>query len=376
MDKAIFGLIGVGGIAQSQHLPNLARAPHAQLKTACDLRGDLLAAMADKYAIPHRTTDHRHLLADPEIQAVVVATREDQQAPLAIECLEAGKHVYVEKPLADTVEACEAVVRAQQRAGKWVAVDFNRRFAPAYRRAAELAWADGGPRNIHYRISDTYVRGWGRACPPGVRVIHEVCHIFDLLRWLTRSDAASIYTVKSRDDDEIFTLTFASGCVASITSSGYVTTDVPKERLELISDQGTVTVEEFVELRAFGFRGVEPATRYAGHSHPDREYSHKHLFAKLGAEALYAMRRTAWEIATAEHPDAFPDHAERQRFLQSGQMWNYMVDKGWLAALDHFAECILTGRTPDNATARDGLAASRLAHAAIESRGNGDVVKL
>jgi predicted dehydrogenase len=376
MDKAVFGLIGVGGIAQSQHLPNLTRAPHAFLKTVCDLRADVLAAMKEKYRVPFSTTDYRELLADPEIQAVVVATREDMQAKLTIEALRAGKHVYVEKPLASTVEECEAVVAAQQAAGRFVAVDFNRRFAPAYRRAKELLWGDGGPKNIHYRISDTYCRGWGKGCPPGVRVIHEVCHVFDLLRWLTESDVASIYTVKSRDDDEIFTLTFASGCIASITSSGYVTTDLPKERLEAISDQGTVIVEEFVELRAFGFPGVEPVSRYAGHSHPDFEYSHKHLFAKVGAEALYAMRRTAWELATAKPADAPPDAAERERFLKRGQMWNYMVDKGWLAAIDHFAECVATGRKPENADARDGLAASRLSHAAIRSREGSEIVKV
>ena len=376
MDKAVFGIIGVGGIAQSQHLPNLTRAPHAHLKTACDLRADVLAAMRDKYHIPETTADYKELLADPEVQAVVVATREDMQATLSIEALRAGKHVYVEKPLAATAEEAEAVVKAQQETGGFVAVDFNRRFAPAYRRAKELVVSDGGARNIHYRIADTYCRGWGKNYPPGVRMIHEVCHIFDILRWLADSDATSVYVVKSRDDDEIITLTFASGCIATITNSGYVTTDLPKERLEVIADEGTVVVEEFVELRAFGFPGVEPIARYAGHSHPDREYSHKHLFAKVGAEALYAMRRTAWELAHPAEGETHPDQAERQRFLSSGQMWNYMGDKGWLAALDHFAECVLTGAQPLNAQARDGLAASRLSHAAIQSRDSGQVVRL
>ena len=375
MDQATFGLIGVGGIAQSQHLPNMARAPHVRLKTACDLREDVLAAMVEKYGVPHSTPDYKELLADPEIQAVVVATREDMQAKLAIEALQAGKHVYVEKPLAATSEECEAVVAAQQASGKHVAVDFNRRFAPAYRRAKELAAGDDGPKNVHYRISDTYCRGWGKGCPSGIRVIHEVCHVFDLLRWLTDSDVTSIYTVLSRSDDEIFTLTFASGCVASITSSGYVTTDLPKERLELISDAGTVIVEEFVELRAFGHKGAKPVERYAGHSHPDKEFSHRLLFEKVGADALYGMRRVAWELQTGDSR-ACPDQAERDRFLSRGQMWNYMVDKGWLAALDHFAECVATGATPQNAGARDGLMASRLAHAAIQSRETGEIVRL
>jgi predicted dehydrogenase len=77
-----------------------------RLKTICDLRADLLAQMQRKYEVPCATTDHQALLADPEIQAVVVATREDAQARLTIEALRAGKHVYVEKPLANTAEGC------------------------------------------------------------------------------------------------------------------------------------------------------------------------------------------------------------------------------------------------------------------------------
>src|SRR5512138_3338129 len=108
--QATFGIIGAGGIAQSQHLPNLTRAPHVRLKTVCDLRADVLHSMQAKYRVPHATTSHKELLADPEIQAVVIATREDAHAPLTIEALRAGKHVYVEKPLAETPEACAAVV--------------------------------------------------------------------------------------------------------------------------------------------------------------------------------------------------------------------------------------------------------------------------
>ena len=91
MQQAVFGIIGAGGIAQSQHLPNIARAPHARLKTLCDVRADVLQKMQEKYAVPHATTEHKAVLADPEIDAVIVATREDMQAALTIEALQAGK---------------------------------------------------------------------------------------------------------------------------------------------------------------------------------------------------------------------------------------------------------------------------------------------
>jgi len=376
MDQAVFGIIGVGGIAQSQHLPNLTRAPHVRLKTACDLREDVLSQMVAKYGVPHFETDYVKLLADPEIDAVVVATREDMQAPLAIEVMRAGKHVYVEKPLAETPEAVEQVVATQKETGKFACVGFNRRIAPAYRRAKEVVCSDGGPRNIHYRISDEYW-SWGRKYPPGVRVIHEVCHIFDVLRWLTDSDPVSIYCVASRPDDEIFTMKFGSGCVASIMNSGHVTMDLPKERLEIVSERGAVVVEEFVECRTYGYRRFDHVYRFAGHTHPDRDLTHKYLLEKDGAHALQALRRMGWEQRErrSEMADDAMDRAEHAAFMETAPHWNYMVDKGWLTAVDHLAQCILSGDRPDIASASDGLWSSRMSEAAIESRESGEVVR-
>ncbi len=82
-----FAVIGTGNLAQNQHLPNLHRATHARLAAVCDLRGDVLKQVQEKYAVPKATTDHRQILADPEIDAVVIATREDQHVPLSIEAL-------------------------------------------------------------------------------------------------------------------------------------------------------------------------------------------------------------------------------------------------------------------------------------------------
>ncbi|OGV72869.1 MAG: hypothetical protein A3K19_33085 [Lentisphaerae bacterium RIFOXYB12_FULL_65_16] len=371
-------MIGTGGIAQSQHLPNLSRARHATLKTVCDLREEVLKKVQAQYRIPEAVTDYRTMLADPEIDAVVVATREDMQAPLTVEALKAGKHVYVEKPLANTPEEVETVVAAQRQAGKHVSVGFNRRFAPAYVKAKELVHADGGPKNIHYRISDEYWR-WGKNYPPNTRVIHEVCHIFDILRWFTDSDPQSIYCVGSRPDDEAYVLKFKNGCVATIMNSGYCTMDLPKERIEIVSNLGSVIVEEFVELRTYGYKNCDWIHRFPGHSHPDREFTHKFLLGLGGAEALYQLRRMGWEQrARFEKTDGEPepDRAELQAYC-SGRCphWNYMVDKGWLAAVDHLAECILTGQAPRNACAADGLWSAKMSSAAISSRETGRVVE-
>jgi predicted dehydrogenase len=380
-EQVTFGIIGAGGIARNQHLPNLTRAPHVRLKTVCDLKPELTASAQKDYGVPHATQDHRAVLADPEIRAVVIATREDMHVPLAIEALEAGKHVYVEKPLANTPEACERLLAVQRRTKGRVAVGFNRRMAPAYQLLRRIFAAHGGGRNIHYRIADAYWL-WGRGYEPGTRVIHEVCHVFDLLRYLTGSEVASVYCAASRADDETLALRFANGCVASIMNSGYATWDMPKEHLEAVVDIGSVVVTEFTELRTFGLRDFDRVYTFAGHTHPHHDIVHRYLFAKGGAPALLDLRRVYWETRTRleELQKAGVDSPERRDLEEyvnrHAPHLNYSVDKGWLAAVDHFAESILTGGTCELAGAEDGLRAAQLSEAAIRSRESGEVVRL
>ncbi|MEK6794701.1 MAG: Gfo/Idh/MocA family oxidoreductase [Spirochaetota bacterium] len=373
MKKATFGLIGTGGIAQSQHLPNLTRAPNIRLKTICDLRRDVVEAMQKTYAVENAVTEHKRILEDKEIDAVVIASKEDAQVPLTIEALRAGKHVYVEKPLAESPERCAEVVAAERETGRHVVVGFNRRFAPAYLQAKNLIDAHGGAKNIYYRISDEYW-SWGKNNPPGVRVIHEVCHVFDILRWFTGSNVVSLYTATARADDEIYTLTFANGAVATIMNSGYATMDMPKEHLEIIADKGGVFIEDFSELTAYGFSDTDHRYTFAGHTHPLKEYMHKFLLAAEGADALRAIRRMAWELREKIAGGSMNEHdlAEAKAFMDRAPNWNYMVDKGWRACLEHFARCIVDGKKPDGAaTAADALTASALAQAAIRSRTDG-----
>lgn len=376
-ERVTFGIVGLGGIAQAQHLPNLKRCARARLKTLCDLRAESVRDAQAKYGVPQGTTDFAALLSDPEIGAVVVATQEDAQARLTVQALRAGKHVYVEKPLARTVAECEEVARAQEETGRSVVVGFNRRLAPALLKVKEVLAKAGGARHLHYRIADNAGDG-GRQ-----RVIRELCHIFDLLRCLTASEAVTVYCAESRADEEAYVLKFASGAVASITASGYVTRDLPKERLEVFTQQGAVTMEDFVEVRTYGQRDFDHVYRFAGHSHPDREFTHKYLLQVGGAEALHMLRRMAWELgerhARSGPDDESPDREELARYIPhvkgTNPRWNYMVDKGWQGLLDYFAACILDGRRPElAASARDGLAASRLAHAAIASRESGQAM--
>ncbi|MCC7349066.1 MAG: Gfo/Idh/MocA family oxidoreductase [Phycisphaerales bacterium] len=382
-ERVTFGLIGAGKISRSQHLPNLVRAPHIHLKTVCDLNADLVHEARRQYDIPHGVTRHEDLLADPDIEAVLIATRDDVHVPLAIAAMEAGKHVYVEKPLAETPEECRRIIRVQEKSGRRLAVGFNRRMAPAYQLAKRIMASHGGARNLHYRISDAYFI-WGKefGAAPGTRIIHEVCHVFDLLCYLTGSEVTSIYCAAARDDDESMLLRFANGAVASVLSSGYATYDMPKETMEAILELGSLTVSDCVELRTFGLDDYQPVHRFAGHVHPERDAIHSELFEKMGEEAMIQLRRIYYEKSTRlDALRATGGNPALRRQLEDdlghhAPMINYMMDKGWLHAVDHFAQCLLKDLPCELATTEDGLRAARITQAAIQSRREGRVVRL
>ncbi len=406
-NKVTLGLIGPGVLAQRQHLPNMARIPEIYLKTVCDLDSTLLGMIKEKYQVPCITSKYQELFSDPEIQGVVISTNENIQARLTIEALNAGKHVYVEKPLANTVEDCEAVVAAQKKTGKFVYVGFNRRFSPSYQKARELIRSHGGAFNIHYRLSDgtNLCKNHGPVRykrPSGSRVIYELCHIFDVFRWLTDSDVDSILCMDSRIDDEAYLLRMKSGCVATLMHSSYTTGDLPKERLEVVAEAGYLTVDNFVELRTFGWKETSPVYTFPGHTHPDYEHTfrQKYLFEKLGADALYAILRTEWEnteklLDNMEDRDQYPDlvlipeqfeASMKGNFTDMKEMLRsvcnnlpfaqYRFDKGWLPAIRDFACSIKNNlANPNAASAIDGLKSIQVGKSAIQSRRSKEILR-
>ena len=102
----------------------------AQYKYIASKGGVTGTAMAQKHGFSHSTTNVEDVLQDTEVDLVLITTRHNLHANMTIKCLEAGKHVFVEKPLALTHEELEKVIEAQQKSSKTVIVGFNRRFSP------------------------------------------------------------------------------------------------------------------------------------------------------------------------------------------------------------------------------------------------------
>lgn len=132
------GVLGCGPIAQFAHLESCVKAGNADLYAICDAAPDLLARMGATYEPQKMYSDYEAMLADPELEAVIVATSDAYHVPMSIRALNAGKHVLCEKPIGTSVEEGEALAEAVRRSGKILQVGHMKRFDPALEAARDF----------------------------------------------------------------------------------------------------------------------------------------------------------------------------------------------------------------------------------------------
>ena len=259
-------VIGAGNYARRALIPAFA-ATGAQLQGVASASGLTAAHCLRKFGFARATTDAAQLLQAGDIDAVVVATRHDSHARFVIGCLESGKHVFVEKPLAlnaaeiDAIEACWTRC-AQIRPGLQLMVGFNRRFAPHSARIRALLRSVAVPKSFLVTVN-------AGAIPPshwtqdreigGGRILGEACHFIDLLRFLAGHPitAAHISTLgapgRTAGDTAVITLAFADGSIGSINYFANGTAAFPKERLEIFCGGRILQLDNFRRLRGYGW---------------------------------------------------------------------------------------------------------------------------
>jgi predicted dehydrogenase len=137
-ERIRLGIIGLGEIGQVVHLPNIDTMPDRFTLTAfCDVSPGLLEYMGKKHGVSSLYEDYRELVANAEVDAVMVLNSVEYHADCAVAALEAGKHVFIEKPMCLTRREAEGIVDAQERSGKLAMVGYMRRYAAAFLRAKE-----------------------------------------------------------------------------------------------------------------------------------------------------------------------------------------------------------------------------------------------
>ena len=131
------GIIGCGKIAQVRHIPEYAANPHVEVYGFYDINQERTEALARQYG-GKAFASYQELLADESIEAVSVCTANHAHAEVTIAALKAGKHVLCEKPMAVTLEECEAMVAAAKESGRYLMIGQNQRLAKAHAKAREL----------------------------------------------------------------------------------------------------------------------------------------------------------------------------------------------------------------------------------------------
>lgn len=252
------GLVGPGGIADHRLAPALARIPDATLWSVCsrDLaRASAFAARHDARGPVH--TDLAAMLADPELHAVMLATPDRLHAAQAIAAARAGKHVFVEKPMATTVADAEAMRAAATAARITLAVGYHLRWHAGLRALRQHIQDGALGRILHLRIAWTFVErdpgNWRAGADVGRwwSLAAVGTHALDLAHWLLSPVCGEFEHMHAlttsfvhggpHDESAVLALRFASGATADILTS--VLFRAPRN-VEVLGDRGTAVAEE------------------------------------------------------------------------------------------------------------------------------------
>lgn len=377
------GAIGCGNFMRRQHLQTIDRSTDLKLVHLADIDSKALTTAAERFAPARTSSRFEDVIADTEVQVLVVGVVPAAHPVIVRAAIKAGKAIYVEKPIAETVEDAMSIHRQATDSQVPVAVGFNRRFAPAVEELKAIFDAQSRPVSLHYRISDDQ-----RVWPPNQdwkktdRLLTETVHIFDLLTYLIAAEPVRVYAVQTRHNDDLVTMQFEDGSAATIHSSSYGSLAQPKEHLSAVLNCATAEIDDFVELRCFGLPGRAARTFYAGRAFDGCDNSHVEAFAKEGVAAYLRLRKRYNDaiVASGLLADSGGEQARHRFFELIGTppppQINYCPDKGWGPALETFCRCVVEGVTPINADASAACRANVCAAAARQSIEHGRPIEL
>lgn len=251
------GIIGAGNFTKMTMLPALKGA---SIKTIVSKGGLTAKALAVKHNIPYASSSNTDLYSDDEIDLIMITTRHNLHASMVIESLNAGKHVFVEKPLALNEEELLSIIEAQRESGKSLNVGFNRRFSPHIQKIKSVV-PSSSPKNMIATMNAGFIpeNVWIHDITVGGgRIIGEACHFIDLLSFISGSrvkavcmNTMGIHPQQNSDNASIL-LKFENGDNGVINYFANGNKAYSKERLEIYFDEKTIVMDNFRETKAYG----------------------------------------------------------------------------------------------------------------------------
>ena len=370
--KVKFAVIGCGALAQGQHIPNLAKSEKAALHVCCDINEAALAECANRYGVK-TARDWRSVIADPEVEAICLATTEKLRYPV-IECAAYyHKPVYVEKPLATTLEELYKIQKLVHQSKIPFCVGHNRRSSPAMvdaqrifrshmRNNAQEAWrwnrepcrphrTDDGVASMSVRINDDWYswKSWvfDPTQAPHGPMLFEMTHFTDLCNWFLDSEAVEVAAMETGMLNHAIIIRYAGGEIATLNLCANGTFGYPKELYEIMGNGAIVVVDHMCEVRTCGIPGAPARIQY-----PFLHDRHPEIGKEGGISGWLAKKAAACAEAAESGNTMLQFTAE--------------PDKGHAHALDHFTEQI-RGLRDEVCGVDAAVQATRIAFAAIRA---------
>lgn len=339
-------VIGLGDVAVRRHLPVLVAHPHFQVVGAAEVEAVRGERVARQFSLPGVSTDPRALIQAENVEAVAILTPPFTHAELVHLALEAGKHVFVEKPLTLKVAEAEELAVHAERAAVKVLTGFNQRHHPVVQRARAMVREGqaGEVRAASAFLSNVYKRetlsAWHADPTRGDLLFDLGVHHFDALRFLLGAEVVEVSAQESISGDNAITLTtqlrFENGVLVTTTLAEDT---LEHNTLQLVGDRGKL------DLGLYRFDGLR--------------------FLPRGVyEGSFGLRFREMRRTLAALPSALPR-------IRRGGDYSLTYRAEW----DHFYEMI-ENNVPPLATARDGLQATRIAAAARRAIGERATVRL
>jgi predicted dehydrogenase/threonine dehydrogenase-like Zn-dependent dehydrogenase len=255
------GLIGAGNFSKNTILPIMKDTGLYHLKALATTGGIGAAQAKQVFPFDYVTNNYLKLLADDEIDLVVISTQHNSHAKFIIEALEAGKHVYCEKPLCLTIEELNKIEAVYRTSKGELFCGMNRRHAPLIQQIKKNLSTDKIPAVYDYICNAGYIPEdhWTQDEKiGGGRIIGEACHFVDVIQYLDGSDLLSLKLTYLQNeafpkkDNALITVQFKSGAVGNILYTSMGSKKYPKEQLRVFSNGGVCEMDNYIKLNQYG----------------------------------------------------------------------------------------------------------------------------
>lgn len=288
------GIIGAGNFTNAMIMPSLSKNG-ASVKYIASSGGLNAKTLSKKFDVQFATSDYQEILSDSEVDLVLVTTRHNQHAAMTLDCLNAGKHVFVEKPLALKLEEVDEIASSAQRENKTVVVGFNRRFSPHMEKIKKALGDGNNPVNINATMNAGFIPAdvWVHDMEVGGgRIIGEACHYIDLLVYLTGSKVTSICmsamgkNPEENTDNASILLKFENGSNGVVNYFANGSKSYSKERIEVFSQERTFVCDNFRTTKGYGASGFGKLKTKQDKGHSEQFRRLKEFAEKGGAPII------------------------------------------------------------------------------------------